>query len=208
MRRKDPKDPIDTPQPENESESLVPAEDYDLEDVALEKAPDRRQDLSVKQQQAIMHLTCGKSILETARLVGIDPSTIHRWRTNSFKFQSALNATKRRVLEAAQSLLIATSLKAAENVSDKIVGGDAVLSFRLLDKQGVLSLPEIEAEDPITLGVDAVQEEWIKTIREGGLAALGQLFRAIEKEQGEVRKEVEKFLESGLEPDEDDDEVS
>ncbi len=190
---------------EQETDDSDPEEEHEPREAEAEEEVDHSVGLSFRQNQAIMLLTCGTSILETAELVGVDPSTIHRWRRYNFKFQAALNASKKRVLDTAQSVLVASSLKAAENVSDAILQGDEKISLRVLERLGALSPPTVEPEDHITIGVDTVQQEWIKTIGEGGLSALEQLLRTLEDRQGKSRKAVEKLLESGFEPGEEDD---
>ena len=210
---KDQKKPPDATPANEKRQALIPAEEkLPAAPPPEEEDSDPLSGLSTKQTQAVMHLTCGKSIFETAALVGVNPSTVHRWHHN-LRFRSVLNGKKRRVLEVSQSLLVAVSLKAAENVSEEILEGDASLSFKLLDKLGVLSPPEFQSEDHVALGSKTLQEGRIKNIGEGGLAALGELFFAIEEDQGEARRGIEKILESSLDPDdqadedEDDDEV-
>ena len=165
------------------------------ESTSLEKTEgDRGANLPVKQHMAAVLVANGQSIADVAAHLEVDPSTVHRWKRNSPQFRARLNEFKQQILDAAQSQLVATTIQAARNVSDEIAKGDPAISFRLLDKLGILAPPTLGSDDSVTQGHDSMNEHYQRTIGEGNLHLLTQLVDALEKDQGDVRKEIEAAL--------------
>ena len=161
-------------------------------------------DLSVKQCQAAYLLTQGVSVTDIAAHLEVDPSTIHRWKRCTPSFRATLSEFKQQVLDAAQSQLIASTIQVANNIADEIKRGNAAISLKVLEKIGVLALPTLGSDDPITEGHNSLHAHYQRTISEGNVSHVARLVDAIEEDQGQSRRQIEALLEEGDSPGEDD----
>ena len=102
-------------------------------------------------QQAIMDLLqSGKSIQETAQMVGISRQTFYRWLKSDPAFRAAYNKWQNEIEETTYARLLALSEVALDSLEKAIRSGDVKavsLLFRVLDRLRSKSPKLSEAED-------------------------------------------------------------
>src|SRR5215469_5888496 len=77
------------------------------------------------QQTAIQHLGLGSSMVDAARLAGVDRRTVYNWIHHDPKFAAAYNAWQHELLESARARALAMSDKALTTLDAAIVNGNA-----------------------------------------------------------------------------------
>ena len=122
-----------------------------------------REVLTPEQINALERLLVGETVTATAKAVGIDRSTLHRWLRKDFEFQAAFNRRKREIAEAVQVRLLSVADKAAAVVGNAVEHGNLNAALAVLRGMGGLSGTPVSAgcEDPEILREEAesVREE-------------------------------------------------
>ena len=134
--------------------------------------------LSSGRLRAVEALAAGKTVTESAKLAGVDRTTVHRWRREDFEFQAELNRQQRELHDAFRQRLLSIALLATETVSAAVEAGDVPASLQVLKGIGVLSgqTLRLESDDVDTLKEEAeiarLAERSDRTLR-GMAAAMG-----------------------------------
>jgi transposase len=93
---------------------------------------DERQ-LDERQEQAIFLLLEGKQISEVAEELGVDRSTVYRWKQNNALFKKVMDKLKRSVWEAGESQLIHARLAAIDTVIELLDHEDARVKLKAIE---------------------------------------------------------------------------
>jgi hypothetical protein len=111
--------------------------------------------LDLEQQNALESLMGGKSVSETARVVGVSRSTVFRWLKDNLEFQAAYNEWRESLKESCRSRLLAMADKAADTVEKAVEGGDAKSALALLKGIGLVGDVPVRSSDPEVLRREA-----------------------------------------------------
>lgn len=89
-------------------------------------------------QAAFERLIVGDTVTQAATVAGVSRETVHRWLREDHHFRAAYNASRRELVEASRTILLAAAIGAAQNVSAAVVAGDMGISVSILKGLGVL----------------------------------------------------------------------
>ena len=117
----------------------------------------KRNTISPKQAQTIGLLVAGVSILEAADQVGVDASTIHRWRKTP-AFRASLNQATGDVLGASVALAVNARYKAVQTLVDELTNPDSTPADRISAAKVILSLPTCPEPSPDECDPVALEE--------------------------------------------------
>lgn len=126
--------------------------------------------LTVPQHTALMSLTQGKSIRESAESAGVHRNTVLNWIHRDPVFRAAYNAWRREVNASARAKVLALAEAAATAVSNAVVKGDARIALSVLKDLG-LTRPDA-ATRPTHPGVVRVQLQKAEERRDERIWAL------------------------------------
>lgn len=112
-----------------------------------------RENLDERQEQAILLLVEGKTMNEVAAEVGVNRTTIYRWKTGDALFIAELNRLKQSLWEAGESLVLAAraeaimtavALLAHEDVGVRLRAIDAILRLKVSPTRGSTTLRDAQ----------------------------------------------------------------
>ena len=115
--------------------------------IAAEEVQELEQ-LPTGQRSALQLLFSGKSVSETARLVGVSRMTLHRWLKSDPVFQAAYNEWHEQMEESGRSRLLMLTDKATDAVEKALAGGDARTALQLLKGMGLIKAKAVGPTDP------------------------------------------------------------
>lgn len=95
-------------------------------------------ELSPSQWAAIEHLLTGATVTEAAEAVGVDRTTVHRWRKEP-AFQAAYNRGISELRDAAQARIYRLAEKAARTVEVALDADNVTAAIAVLKGTGYLS---------------------------------------------------------------------
>jgi transposase-like protein len=104
--------------------------------------------LPAQQQAALEMLMGGKSVAETARLVGAGRATVFRWLKNDPVFQAAHNQWHDQIRSSCQSRLLSLTGKAADALEKALDAGDARSALQLLKWMGMIKERVVGPTEP------------------------------------------------------------
>ena len=109
-----------------------------------EKAPA----LKPAQERALLALLAGKTFEAVAAEVGVDRSTLRRWRALP-TFQAAMDAERRRLVLAATDRLRLAGIEAVDALRDVLASADAPAAVKVQAASAVLShlIRAVESDD-------------------------------------------------------------
>jgi hypothetical protein len=132
--------------------------------------------LSVQQENAVDALVSGKNDAETAAIVGVDRTTVNRWRLYSPAFQAALNARRVEVWSVGSIRMQGLIPKALDVLAEELDKPDspnrlkaALELLRLVPPEGLFLTPGsplIGPTDPDEIVRRRVEELRVRTIQE------------------------------------------
>jgi transposase-like protein len=89
--------------------------------------------LSQKQERALLLLMEGKTITEVAQEVGVNRSTIHRWKSDDPVFMAELNQLRRGVWDASQEKFLGVQLMAIDALSEMLQSDDVNIRMKAIN---------------------------------------------------------------------------
>jgi hypothetical protein len=104
--------------------------------------------LTSQQQTAIEHLAAGKSVSESADLVGVSRRSIQLWLKSDPHFRAAYNSWRTQTTLNTQARLLAMADAAATAVGKAIEAGNTTAALAILKGMGMVTPPKIGAETP------------------------------------------------------------
>lgn len=96
---------------------------YDLDDDVLDE----------RKERAIFLLLEGKTMNEAASELGVNRSTVYRWKKNDALFKKELNRLKRSAWEAGESKLISARTAAIDAAIELLEHEDARIKLKAID---------------------------------------------------------------------------
>ena len=89
--------------------------------------------LNERQEQAIFLLVEGKTTTEVAAAVGVDRSTVYRWKTGNALFIAELNRLKHSLWEAGENQLLAARTAALSAAMELLEHEDTRVRLKAID---------------------------------------------------------------------------
>jgi len=127
--------------------------------------PDKTQQLSIEQLNAIDLLVMGHTDREVAEAVGVNRSTVTSWRLYNPDFIATLNRRRKEVWGAAADRLRKLLLKAMDVLEQALDSGDASIAMQLVKIAQISVVPtgETEREDVLQKMADTVRSRQLSS---------------------------------------------
>jgi hypothetical protein len=169
----------------NRSQSSDTAQSSDL--VAVNRAV-TASNKSANQKSLVMEsLMLGRSMKETAELVGVGRSTIYEWLKNDPAFRAAYNEWQNTVQHNARGRLLALTDIAIDTVANAVAKGDSKLGMELLTKMKMFDATPVDR--PTNAG-EAKQEMDLEEMRRRIRHEIEQMNLKAEKDQAEFNRDA------------------
>ena len=127
--------------------------------------PDRSNELTLAQRQAVEQLCRGRSIIHAAKVAGVNRRTVHRWLTADPTFRAAYNLWQRDALELSRARLLALADDAVTAVAISVRKGNSRTALAVLKGLTALRPPSPGPTDPDRLLAEAKAAERAAEVR-------------------------------------------
>jgi transposase len=113
--------------------------------------------LNERQEKAVLLLAEGKTSAEVAAEVGVDRTTIYRWKTGNARFIAELNRLRRSLWEAGENQLLSARTAALAAAMELLDHEDAKVRLRAIDTILRMKVPPANGPTSVRRAKDRVE---------------------------------------------------